>query len=67
MVKNGVVNLFADWSVILNANICQEKGYDVYINNPCDLWGRRHGYGNILLYIPYISIIAPTYYFNIHN
>ena len=62
MVKNGVVNLFADWSVILNANICQEKGYDVYINNPCDLWGRRHGYGNILLYIPYISSF-PNFYF----
>ena len=37
MVKNGIINLFADWSVILNANICQEKGYDVYIDkNPND-------------------------------
>jgi len=29
MIKNGSLHLFADWSVILNANICSEKGYDV--------------------------------------
>ena len=55
MVKNGIINVFADWTVILNANICQEKGYDTYINNPCDPWNRKHVYGEILLYIPFIS------------
>ena len=62
MVKNGVINLFADWSVILNANICQEKGYDVYLNNPCDQWSRKHVYGDVLLYIPYIRNF-PNFYF----
>ena len=62
MVKNGIVNVFADWTVILNANICQEKGYDTYINNPCDPWNGKHVYGQILLYIPFISNI-PNFYF----
>jgi hypothetical protein len=62
MLVNGNPNLFADWSVILNANICQEKGYDVYLSNPCDQWSRKHVYGNILLYIPYISSF-PSFYF----
>ena len=44
MVKSGIINLFADWSVILNANLCQEKGYDTYVNNPCDQWQRKHVY-----------------------
>ena len=29
MIKNGMIHLFADWSVIINANICQDKGFDV--------------------------------------
>ena len=62
MVKNGVINLFVDWSVLLNANICEEKGYDVYFNNPCDQWGRPHVYGDILLNIPYIKKF-PSFYF----
>ena len=55
MTVKGVVNLFADWSVTINANICLEKGYDVYLNNPCDPWNRKHIYGHILLYLPYIK------------
>ena len=62
MVKNGIINVFADWTVILNANICQEKGYDTYINNPCDPWNGKHVYGEILLYIPFISTF-PNFYF----
>ena len=62
MVKNGIINVFADWTVILNANICQEKGYDTYINNPCDPWKGKHVYGEILLYIPFISNF-PNFYF----
>jgi len=62
MVKSGIINLFADWSVILNANLCQEQGYDTYVNNPCDQWNRKHVYGEILLYIPFINNFSNFYF-----
>ena len=49
MVKNNILFLFADWTVIVNANLCLEKGFDVFIQNPCDPWSRKHVYGEILL------------------
>ena len=49
MIKNGIVHIFPDWSVILNANICQTKGFDVYLDNPCDQWNRGHVYGDVWL------------------
>ena len=55
MVNNGSLNLFADWSAILQANICYEKGFNVYLNNPCDVWNRKHVYGKILLYLPLVK------------
>ena len=61
MVKNGVVHIFSDWNVILNANICNERGYNVYLNNPCDPWGRKHVYGSILLYLPFIRNFPQFY------
>ena len=63
MVYNGSINIFADWSVLLNANICFDKGFDVYSNNPCDQWGRKHVYGNILLNIPFIQNFKNFYFF----
>ena len=62
MIKNGAIKLFADWTVILNANLCFEKGLDVYLNNPCDPWGRRHVYGQILLNIPFIEKLSKFYF-----
>jgi hypothetical protein len=62
MVNNRVLSLFADWTVILNANICLEKGFDVFLENPCDQWKRKHVYGDILLHIPYIKTF-PKFYF----
>ena len=62
MVNNGVLSLFVDWTVILNANVCLEKGFDVFLENPCDQWKRKHVYGDILLYIPYIKTF-PKFYF----
>ncbi len=62
MIKNGAISLFADWTVILNANLCLEKGLDVYLNNPCDPWGRRHVYGQILLNIPLIETFNKFYF-----
>ena len=63
MINNGGVNIFTDWSVIINANLCFEKGLDVYSNNPCDQWGRKHVYGNILLNIPFIQSFKNFYFF----
>ena len=63
MVANSNINLFADWSVIINANICDEKGYDVFLDNPCDYWGRKHIYGQILLYLPYMKEFPKFYFF----
>ncbi len=62
MVISGGASLFADWTVILNANNCLEKGYDVYLNNPCDHWNRKHVYGEILLKIPFIKTFPKFYY-----
>ena len=62
MIKNGSLHLFADWSVILNANICSEKGYDVYLFNPCDQWERKHVYGDLLLNIPFIKDFNNFYF-----
>ncbi|MDB9936754.1 hypothetical protein OAD13_01770 [Candidatus Pelagibacter sp.] len=62
MLQNGTINIFADWSAILNSNICQEKGFDVYIENPCDQWNRKHVYGEILLHIPFLEKF-PKFYF----
>ena len=62
MIKNGVINIFVDWRVILHANICHEKGFDTYINNPCSPWNGKHVYGQILLYIPFITNF-PNFYF----
>ena len=62
MVRSDAANLFTDWTVILQANICQDKGYDVFLENPCDYWGRKHVYGEILLFLPGIREI-PKFYF----
>lgn len=62
MIKNGIIIIFPDWSVILNANICQIKGFDVYLDNPCDQWNRKHVYGEVLLKIPFIAKF-PKFYF----
>lgn len=62
MVIKGGASLFADWTVILNANNCLANGYDVYLENPCDHWNRKHVYGEILLNIPYIKTFPKFYY-----
>ncbi len=63
MVYKGGASIFADWTVILNANLCLEKGFDVFLENPCDNWNRRHVYGNLLLNIPLIKNFPNFYYF----
>lgn len=62
MVINGGASLFSDWTVILNANLCSEKGFDVFLENPCDQWKRKHVYGEIILNIPLIRLF-PKFFF----
>ena len=51
--KNGLTYIFADWGAILSANICEQKGINVYLENPCDIKNRKHVYGEILLHLPF--------------
>ena len=62
MVIKGGASIFTDWTAILNANMCDEKGYDVFVENPCDQWKRIHVYGKALLYLPFIRSF-PKFYF----
>ena len=64
MISNGNTYLFADWQVIIGSNLCKELGYDVYLDNPCDPWGRKHVYGEILLYFPFVKKFQ-NFYFDI--
>ena len=50
---NGLTYIFADWGAILSANICEQKGINVYSENPCDIKNRKHVYGEILLHLPF--------------
>lgn len=55
-----IVN-FGDWTVIINAAICFQQGIDVYNSNACDLTGRAHVYGTILLYMPFVNYLYEFY------
>ena len=63
MTSGGNTYLFADWTAVLGANLCKELGYDVYLKNPCDPWGRMHVYGEILLHIPFVEKFKKFYFF----
>ena len=55
IVKDGTIILFRDWQIVVIANICDGKGYDVFIENPCDFWKSKHVYGKILLNLPLVE------------
>ena len=38
---NGLVYIFADWAAIVSANVCEQKGVNVYLENPCDIKNRN--------------------------
>lgn len=40
---------FADIHAILAAIQCNAQGYDTYVANPCDVYGRPHVYGSLWL------------------
>ena len=52
---NGLTYIFADWGAIVSANVCDQKGLNVYLENPCDIYNRKHVYGEILLYLPFVE------------
>ena len=60
--KNNQIYLFGDWSVIISAIHCKFLDYNVFINNPCDVIGRKHVYGSILLFIPYFEKYSEFYF-----
>ena len=62
MINNVLVYFFADWTAILHANFCYDKGLDVFLENPCDMWDRKHVYGEILLKLPFIKELGKFYY-----
>ena len=62
LTKNGNIILFSDWAAIMKAVECHNLGYDVYLENPCDYWGRKMVYGNILLYFPFVEKFELFYY-----
>lgn len=52
----------ADWTLIVDANRCLLKGYNVYLNNPCDFGNRTLLYGRILLFLPFVNEFKFFYY-----
>ena len=60
-IYRGQIILFEDWNVIISALECKKLGYDVFLENPCDRWGRKHVYGSILLLIPFFEKYSEFY------
>ena len=53
--------LFEDWNVIISAIQCENLGYDVFLENPCDKGGRKHVYGSLFLLIPFFEKYSSLY------
>jgi len=62
-VKNsfGDIVKFADWTVIVDLAKCFQLGVNVFSSNTCDVAGRPHVYGTILLYLP-LAVSFYEYY-----
>ena len=54
---------FADWTALISAAKCNLLGYDVFMENPCDSWNRKHVYGTIFLLLPYSDNLSNFYSF----
>ena len=54
---------FADWTALISAAKCNLLGYDVFMENPCDSWNRKHVYGTIFLLLPYSDSLNDFYSF----
>ena len=44
---------FGDWRLIPDSIICKSNGFNVFLENQCDVSGRSYPYGKILLYLPF--------------
>jgi len=55
VVQDSTIIIFRDWQIIVISNICDGKGFDVFIENPCDFWNSKHVYGEILLKLPFVQ------------
>ena len=55
VIKDNTLILFHDWSYVVNSSLCFERGYDVYLNNPCEKFSTRFIYGKIILYLPFVE------------
>ena len=66
-IKNssGDIVKFGDWTVVVDLAKCFQQGIDVFNNNKCDVTGRPHVYGTILLYLPFVSSFYELYIFAI--
>ena len=65
VVFDGTLYIYGDWTHTIYANTCVKEGIDVYIENPCDPWGRKHTYGQILLHLPFVEKFKKIYLFYI--
>jgi hypothetical protein len=41
--------IFEDWHAVMSAVDCHKLGHNVFVENPCDHWGRVHVYGSLWL------------------
>jgi hypothetical protein len=48
--------LFVDAHGLAAAVECHGRGYDVYVENPCDFEGRRHNYPRVLLLLSHLGM-----------
>lgn len=62
VAKNNQIYLFVDWSAIISAINCKQLDYNIFVDNPCDVIGRKHVYGSILLFIPYFEKYSKFYF-----
>lgn len=62
MISNDLVHIFADWSVIINANLSKDGDIDIYSKIIYDPWGRPHVYGKLLLFFPFVKSLTSFYF-----
>jgi hypothetical protein len=62
-IKDSFGNIvkFGDWTIIVDLAKCFKLGIDVFDNNKCDVSGRPHVYGTVLLYLPYVLTFYDFY------
>ena len=47
---------FLDMHAVTSAVECHRLGFDVYVQNPCDVFGRVHGYSPLWLWLAVLPI-----------